>query len=100
MDVATLRLNVVCERSSVSMIVASIDIRFLTAIRPVPDIKLLPVGATNGRHTALDPSSARGGVTNGTPSEVIGALEEVAACCVTDLGAYAGAKRVTVQLRA
>ena len=35
-------------------------------------------------------------VTNGTASEVIGALEEVAACCVTDLGAYAGAKRVTV----
>ena len=28
-------------------------------------------------------------VTNGTPSEVIGALEEVAACCVTDLGACA-----------
>ena len=29
------------------------------------------------------------GVTNGTPSEVIGALEEVAACCVTDLAACA-----------
>ena len=36
------------------------------------------------------------GVTNGTPSEVIGALEEVAACCVTDLAAYAGAEHVTV----
>ena len=29
------------------------------------------------------------GVTNGTPSEVIGALEEVAACCVTVLAACA-----------
>ena len=28
-------------------------------------------------------------VTNGTPSEVTGALEEVAACCVTDLAACA-----------
>ena len=30
-------------------------------------------------------------VTNGTPSEVIGALEEVPLCCVTDLGVYVGA---------
>ena len=28
-------------------------------------------------------------VTNGTPSEVIGELEEVPSCCVTDLGACA-----------
>ena len=36
------------------------------------------------------------GVTNGTPSEVIGALEEVAACCVTVLAAPAPAAKLLV----
>ena len=67
LDVATLRLNVVHVCLSVSMIVTSIDIRFLTAIRHFPEIKVLLVGATNGRHTALDPSSARGGTEGERP---------------------------------
>ena len=59
LDVAALRLNVVHVCSSVSMIVASIDIRFLTAIRHFPEIKLLLVGAYTGEHTSVDSRGAR-----------------------------------------
>ena len=69
LDVATLRLIVVKGLSSVtmSMIAASIDMRFLTAIYQFPEIHFYTVWRPYGEHTALDPGSARGGTQGRRP---------------------------------